>query len=214
MGQYIASWSGGKESALALHRAIAGGMRVSWLFTMMNPNGFSMSHRIPRSLLRKQADLLGLPLVEGIADWNGYEAEFQRVLGLLVQRGACGCVFGDVDIASHREWCRTLCARVGIEAVHPLWGADQRQLVEELVGLGFEATIVVVNLKHLGLSWLGRVLDRGALRELTALGISPAGEQGEYHTLITAGPLLKDRLRLRRQRTLVHDGYGFLDLAE
>jgi len=198
---------------MALHRAAEAGLRVSSLLTMTSPDGYSMSHRIPRALLALQAEALGLPLVEGTADWDSYEDEFKRALAGLRRVGIQGCIFGDIDLEEHLSWCRRVCREVGLEAIHPLWGEDERDLLDELLQLGYRAVIVVVDLRKLGAEWLGRNLDRRAVDELLNLGISPCGETGEYHTLVVDGPVFRKEVSLRRRRVLRRGHHAFLDLT-
>ncbi len=198
---------------MALHRALEAGLRVSSLFTMVSPEGYSMSHRIPRGLLALQAEALGLPLLEGTADWGTYEEEFKRALVGLRATGIRGCIFGDIDLEDHLSWCRRVCRETGLEAVHPLWGEDQGVLLDELLQLGYRAVIVVVDLERLGPDWLGRDLDAKAVDELLRLGISPCGETGEYHTLVVDGPVFRREVPLGPRRVLRRGHHAFLDLA-
>ncbi|KUK31386.1 MAG: Putative ATP binding protein [Thermoanaerobacterales bacterium 50_218] len=218
MERFAASWSGGKDSALAFYRARLAGLEVSRLLTIFDDQGLTRSHRIPRLIIKKQAEAIGLPFVEGVASWETYEDEFKRILGELRKEGFTGCVFGDIDLPEHLAWCQRVCSEVGLSAVHPLWGERQEDLVEEFVRLGFQAVIVVVRLEKLGVEFLGRVLDESLLQEFKDMEISPGGELGEYHTLVVAGPVFQnpvidDYSSLSALRRIVHQGYGFLDLA-
>lgn len=192
MDYYILSWSGGKDSAMALYRARTAGLKISHLINMADKAGSGMSHRLPLPLLRRQAAAQGLTLREGTADWNSYESRFLKLLEQARYEGARGCVFGDIDITEHLDWCRRICERAGMEAIHPLWGIPQEQLMEEFIELGFSALVAVVQLDRLGQDWIGRRLDKKALLDMKSAGITVAGELGEYHTLVTGGPTFKD----------------------
>jgi uncharacterized protein (TIGR00290 family) len=157
----------------------------------------SRSHGLPLGLLQAQAAACGLPLVTRSASWAGYTDAFADGLAELRQAGARRCVFGDVDLDDHRRWCRDVCARAGLEAVHPLWGRDRRGLVEELLARGFAATIVVVRDGVLDRKLLGRRLDADLLTELEALGVDACGENGEFHTAVDDAPYFERPLRLR-----------------
>jgi len=194
-GAFVVSWSGGKDSAMALYLAIRAGMRLSWLFTMVTPEGVTAAHGLPVSVIRQQARAIGLPLVTGTADWGTYEAEFKRVLSDLKRQGATGCIFGDIDLEEHRQWCVRTCSEVGLEAVHPLWGMKQEEILQQFVDAGFEAVIVALNSDKLGRSLVGKRLDREIVREMIGAGITPCGELGEYHTLVVGGPIMKGEVR-------------------
>lgn len=211
MKKYIVSWSGGKDSALSLYKAKQDGIDVVSLFTMVSGPEFTMSHHIPIPVLEKQAQAMNLPVSAVTADWNSYEARFIKMLSGFRDEGAEGCVFGDIDILDHLEWCRSVCKRVGVEARHPLWGYEQKDLFSEFIDLGFEAVIVVVQLDKLGPEWLGRKLTAHTIYDLEKAGVSVCGEFGEYHTLVTNGPIFTSPLELNKLGTLTHNGYGFLD---
>ncbi|MGE5485832.1 MAG: diphthine--ammonia ligase [Ignavibacteriales bacterium] len=218
MKTYALSWSGGKDSAMALYVARKSGMDVSTLASMMWPGGITASNGVPRAVVEAQARAAGARLLTGApVDWNGYEPEFRRLLARVKDEGAAGCVFGDIDIADHREWGRRMCSEAGLEAHHPLWGMRHDEAMSEFLRLGFEAFIVVVDLSKMDETWLGRKLDAQAVEELAALGISVAGEFGEYHTLVTGGPVFRESLaglwEGRDHRVLTRDGHASLDLS-
>jgi len=208
----VISWSGGKDSALALHRARKQGLTIAGLLTMLGPGGHSRSHHIPRAILQAQAAALGLPLTTGTAEWSTYEAEFQRLLVAARDTGTAGCVFGNIDVEDHRRWCRDISRRAGLRAVHPLWSEDQATLTREFLALGFLAVIVAVNLEHLGPEWLGRALDHRLLGELVSAGVTPCGEAGEYHTLVTGGPIFRQPVAVSPGGVLTHERHAFLEL--
>lgn len=215
---FFMSWSGGKDSALALYKAQQAGLNISHLFTMIAPNGYTMSHRIPRRILEKQSEAMGLELITGTANWEDYEHEFRRVLCQLKNIGITGGIFGDIDIPEHIEWCRNICTEFGLEAMHPLWGSTQKELVDEFIRLGFQGIIVVVNRKKLNSQWLGKTLNKKAVQEFQWLGISPAGEFGEYHTIVIDGPcfkktFLKEKFESLKSVIISRGDYSFCDLS-
>lgn len=210
--RFVCSWSGGKDSCLALHRAMKAG-RPMKLFTMLDETGLhSRSHRLPASLLDAQAAALGLPRETRTASWGDYEAGFVSALGEFKAEGAEAAVFGDIDIEEHGRWEEKVCAEAGLRACLPLWKEDRRALMEEFLGLGFRAIIVVVNEKMLDPAFLGRELSAGLMAELERAGADVCGENGEYHTAVLDGPIFRRPVAVRRTRVLRHNGYGFLDL--
>lgn len=193
----VVSWSGGKDSSLALRRARQRGLDVVGLFTMFDPgSGTSRSHGLPPALVRDQARCLDLPLHVGHAGWDDYEAEFKHGLGALVQDGVETAVFGDIFLDGHREWAERVCAEVGCRAMEPLWGEDSRELAGEALSLGIEARVCVVRLDALGATWLGRAYDRAFVEHLEEAGVDACGEHGEFHTVALSGPDFRGRLRV------------------
>ncbi len=214
-GPFFCSWSGGKDSCLALYHAIQQGGRPKCLFAMMAEDGkVSRSHALPRSLLEEQARRINLPIVFGSASWESYEAVFSAALQGFKADGIEAGVFGDIDIEDHRDWCLRVCGAAGIQALHPLWKRGRRELLEEFTGLGFTAAIIVTKADRLGPEWLGRTIDRNSAAELEKAGIDPSGESGEYHTVVTGGPIFQSTIHLNFQEPVLHDGYWFLKIID
>jgi diphthine-ammonia ligase len=208
---FFCSWSGGKDSCLALYHALREGGKPKRLLTMLSDDGHgSRSHGLPRSLLEEQARQTGIPVVFRSASWAGYEAAFSAALEAFRGEGITDGVFGDIDLPEHRDWCVRVCGAQGIRARHPLWSLPRRELLEEFIGLGFQATVIVVKAEILGPDWLGRSIDERAISEMERLGIDPSGEAGEYHTVVTDGPLFCKPLRLSYQPPVIHGGHWFL----
>ena len=106
-----------------------------------------------------------------------------------------------------------MCAAAGMEALLPLWQGGREDLLVEFLDAGFQATIVTVNGRMLSPDFLGRTLDRPLIAEVVAAGVDACGEYGEFHTVVTDGPLFTAPVRLRPAATLEYDGYWFLDMA-
>lgn len=208
------SWSGGKDSCLALHRAKAAGLHARSLLTMLTEAGSeSRGHHLPIAVLRAQAACLGIPLVTRSTTWDGYEAAFLDALRELRAEGLTRGVFGDIDLDPHREWVERVCAEAGVSAEEPLWLQARRTLVEEFLSSGYEATVVSVKEGLLDPALLGRRLDLRLIAEFEAAGIDACGEEGEYHTVVTDGPLFRSPLILTHGGLASHDGYCFLELT-
>ncbi len=188
MSLAFCSWSGGKDCALAVHRARQSGLNVRFLLAMMDEVGeLSRSHAVPLALLQQQARALDCELVTRSASWHSYEAQFLNAARELKTRGATYAVFGDIDLQAHRDWEETMCASVGVEAVLPLWKQNRRALAEEILELGFRAKVVCVAQKWLDKSFCGRNYDHAFIENLPE-GVDPCGEDGEFHTFVCDGP--------------------------
>jgi uncharacterized protein (TIGR00290 family) len=213
--EVFCSWSGGKDSAFALHEARRAGADPRLLVSMMVESGErSRSHGLSRELLAAQADAVGLPIEFGAASWSGYEAEFLRVLGRAIGAGGPTVgVFGDIDMQDHRDWVERVCGLAGARAVLPIWQRDRRVLMGEVLEAGFEAVIVAVRDGVLPPELLGRTIDADLVTEIERAGADAAGENGEYHTLVVDGPLFGRRLAVEAGERSLRDGVWFLDLA-
>jgi len=206
------SWSGGKDSYLALNRARRQ-FDVAALITMFTEDGTrSRSHGLRPEVLQRQAELLQLELLAGRGSWQSYEAEFKRLLRELHDRQFSHVVFGDIFLDDHKHWVERVCTETGLIAVEPLWEQPTSQLLLEFLNLGGEAHIVASKAALLDESWLGRPLSPELLPEFEKLGIDPCGEYGEYHTLVTSSPLFTARLTISDIGHHLHDGYWMLDI--
>ena len=207
---FFASWSGGKDSALALHRAIQNGGRPERLLTMFDGEGDrSKSHAVSETVIRAQADALGIPLVIRRSGWTDYREQFLSGLDEMKAAGLTTGIFGDIDLEDQRTWVAETCTERGIESVHPLWGMGRTQVVRSFIDAGFRATVVVGHDERFPAGWVGRAFDNELIGDMESRGIDPCGEAGEFHTLVTDGPLFKEPLRLKQIDLLKRDGYSF-----
>lgn len=210
---FFCSWSGGKDSCFALYHAIRSGGLPRYLFTMLSEEGErSRAHALPLKLLERQAAAMGIPLVTAAASWDDYEKIYSARLQDFQKDGIEVGVFGDIDLDEHRRWVERVCTAVGLQACLPLWKRQRRELVEEFIDLGFRAMIAVINEEKMDSRFLGRVLDRPLLAELEQEGVDAAGENGEYHTVITGGPLFAKPLKLVVKGRVSREGYAFLEV--
>jgi uncharacterized protein (TIGR00290 family) len=208
------SWSGGKDSTLALHEAILAGADPRFLVSMLTEDCTrSRSHGLRRELLAAQAAAVGIPIRFGTATWAGYREEFVRVVGEgVAATGARLGVFGDIDLDEHREWEEGVCAELGTEAVLPLWHRDRRAVTDQLLAAGFEAMIVAVRDGVLPPSLLGRTLDAEVLAEIEAAGADACGENGEFHTFVVDGPIFQATVDIEVGNRSLRDDVWFVDL--
>lgn len=211
--KYFCSWSGGKDSCLALYYAMKEKREIKYLFTMLNEDGeYSRSHRLSKNLLREQANRIGLPIIFKEATWEKYEASYSEQLKVFQREGITHGIFGDIDIEEHREWCNRICKNNEIESYHPLWLRSRKEMLSELIDLGFTAKLIVVDEKKLGKEWLGKTINREVIEEFEKRHIDICGENGEYHTVVTNGPIFKSELHINYKQILENNGYYFLDL--
>ncbi len=210
---FFCSWSGGKDSCLALHRAIIKGGRPACLLTMLAEGGQkSRSHGLPLQVLQNQARSLGIPLAVRSASWEEYTPVFAEVLREFKSREIDHGVFGDIDIADHLHWVESVCKPIGIKPYHPLWQQPRKQLLTDFLEAGFKATIVVVQASKLDKSFLGRELSAAVLEEIEAEGADAAGENGEYHTVVTDGPIFSTPVTIKLGEPFEEEGYWFLNV--
>jgi uncharacterized protein (TIGR00290 family) len=208
---FFCSWSGGKDSCLSLYRAARDGGIPAALLTMMTEDGQrSRSHGLRLEVIRAQAEALGLPLVVRSASWSTYEEVFLQAAKELGSQGISAGVFGDIDLDEHRAWSVRVCEQAGVRAYHPIWEAGRLEVVRGLLEAGFQASIVAIR-DGFDKSLLGTPFDRRAVDSLLERGIDVCGEAGEFHTVVTGGPMFVRPLRLRFGQPILRDGYWFMD---
>lgn len=207
---FFCSWSGGKDSSLALYYAIQDGGKPRALFTTLVEEGDkTRSHGLPLELLHAQSAALGIPLVARATTWESYTDVFVSAVKQFKEEGIKAGVFGDIDLEEHREWVEKTCDSAGVLPFLPLWKKPRRQLLRELLEVGFKATIIAVKDGVLDRSFLGRTLDAELIGSIERLGVDPMGEEGEFHTVVTDGPIFSFPISLEMGDQIFHDGYWF-----
>ncbi len=189
----IVSWSGGKDSSLALYEVMKSGMDVVTLLTTVTLEYDRVSiHGVRRALLKRQSESLGFPVEEmllpkGAAD-KDYEEELVAMLRRYHARGVVGAVFGDIFLEDVKKFRDGLLAKVGLNGIYPLWKRDSRTLANHFIDLGFKAVVTVVDSQFFGKEFSGRLYDKEFLSDLPS-GVDPCGENGEFHTFVYNGPI-------------------------
>ncbi|CAM3924262.1 diphthine--ammonia ligase [Mesobacillus zeae] len=211
--KFITSFSGGKDSVLALYKAMQVGEAVGLIVMMEEEGKRSRSHGMPPELILAQAKSIGLPVYTGVASWTNYEKVFTHLLENAKNQGAEVLVTGDLDMPAHGCWHEKVTKNAGLKLGMPLWKMNHREAVEEFINLGFVTIIVTINLS-LGMREddLGRTLTHEYVKELEARAIDPCGEGGEFHTTVIDGPIFKHPIPVRKCEIIKDGEYAFLPL--
>jgi len=212
----VAAWSGGKDSCYAYYKALEGGLEVVSLLTFMHSSSRSNFHAIKSGLLDAQAAAIGVPLAKRVTSPDSYEKQFKDALIGLKAKGAEGLVTGDIlEVAAHEEgWLDRVCSEIDLQPIRPLWQANTTKIFKDFIGAGFKATVVRTKLDVLGEEWLGRELDASFLKDILEFpNVDPCGEGGEYHTVVTDGPVFREQIKLSETKKISRDGYGHLEIV-
>lgn len=212
------SWSGGKDSALALHALRESGaydVRVLLTTVTADYNRISV-HGVRRDLLERQAHSLGLPLeialIPPSCSNNDYEQVFGEALARCRESGLTGMAAGDLYLEDVRAYREKMVAAHGLKAFFPLWGRDTTQVARDFIDAGFKAILSCVDTHALNGNFVGRSFDAELLRDLPA-HIDPCGENGEFHTFVWNGPGFSEPVFCARGEIVLRDErFAFCDL--
>jgi len=201
--QTYMNWSGGKDSALCLYKAMqSGSYNITHLLTSVNAvhNRISM-HGVKRSLLEAQANAIGLPLLTiklpEQPSMQEYEEAMLAKVQQLKQSGCTHAIFGDIFLEDLRVYREQKLQQQGIACAFPLWKQDTTALVHEFIHLGFKSMVVCVNGQYLDKSFCGRVIDESFLQDLPT-NVDPCGENGEFHSFVFEAPVFKQPIAITK----------------
>jgi uncharacterized protein (TIGR00290 family) len=203
----VFSWSGGKDSAMALNRVMHDDRyEVVSLMTTCNEHFQRVSmHGVRLELSQLQAQAIGLPLDAIFMSERSSNDEYEKKMSeyLLAQkaRGITGIVFGDIFLEDLKVWRESNLARIGMNGIFPIWKENTRDLICEFVDLGFGSVVCCVNDAYLDETFLGRTIDWKFVNALPA-DVDPCGENGEYHSFAFAGPIFKAPLKVEVGETI------------
>jgi len=192
----VFNWSGGKDSALALWKAMQSGEYeiVSLLTSVNRDTRRSTMHAIPESLLHAQAESIGLPLyivdLTPKGDMSDYADAMRKAVEFFKAQGVTHFIFGDVCLHDVRAYREKQLAPHGITVVEPLWDQTTEKVMAEFLASGLQTVIVTTMADKLGKEYIGQTLDRKLVESFPPT-IDPCGENGEYHTLCHDGPLFR-----------------------
>lgn len=190
--QFAASVSGGKDSILALYKAMEQGRALVLISMLRQEDGLAGEHGVTEDILQAQAESLGIPLLTRKTDWAGYGGNLIACLKQAKALGAEVLVTGDIDLPKTNCWYEKIVEQVQMELACPLWQIDRQKAVEEFINLGFLSKVVMVNTR-MGMreSDLGRIMTPAFIEELKERGIDCCGEAGEFHTIVLDGPIFR-----------------------
>jgi uncharacterized protein (TIGR00290 family) len=216
MSGVVLSWSGGKDSALALWTMREEGVEPTALLTTFTEDyGRVSMHAVRRELLEAQAAAVGVRLVEvnipAACVNEVYEERMAAALAAPPLAEVEEFAFADLFLADIRAYREERLASIGRRASFPIWGRETGALARRFIDEGFEATLVCVDPRHLDRSFVGRAFDAALLRDLPE-SVDPCGENGEFHTFVTAGPIFTAPVAVEHGETVERDGFVFHDL--
>jgi uncharacterized protein (TIGR00290 family) len=214
---FALSWSGGKDSALVLWTLCRRLLEPEALITTVTESYERISmHGVRRELLARQAAALGIPLVEVLIPPDCvneiYEARMAEAFAAASLSGVEMVAFGDLFLEDVRAYREQRLEAAGKRGLFPLWRRDTAALAREFIEAGFEATLVCVDPAALDAGFCGRRYNEHLLAELPP-GVDPCGENGEFHTFVSAGPIFAEPIGFERGEIVKRDRFVFCDLT-
>ena len=210
-------WSGGKDSAMALHTLLQQKHFdiVALLSTITGGYDRVAMHGVRRELLKRQAESIGLPLHEVFIPRecinSVYEARMEEALRLFHNQGVRKVAFGDIFLEDLRAYREKNLERIGMTALFPIWKRSTRELIQFFHAQHFRAIAACVDSKVLDPSFAGRELDESFFRDLPP-NADPCGENGEFHTFVFDGPVFQSPIPVRTGEIVNRGGFVFCDL--
>ncbi len=209
----LLAWSGGKDAAWTLHtlRRQQAHEVVGLLTTITREHDRISMQGIRRSVLHAQARAAGLPVIEAMIPAQCSNADYEAAMAdALAQArtrwpGIETMAFGDLFLEDIRAYRVANLARVGWQAITPLFGSDTRRLAREMIEGGLRAELCCIDTQQLDARFAGRPFDPALLDDLPSQ-VDACGENGEFHTCVHAGPMFSAPLHLVRGETVLRDG--------
>ncbi|HVU14358.1 MAG TPA: diphthine--ammonia ligase [Phototrophicaceae bacterium] len=197
----IVSWSGGKDSLMALWK-LSPEYQVAALLTNVSAEQNRVSiHGVRRYLIEAQAAALGLPIQFVELPPKPSNAEYEALVTAAIRpfqdEGIHEIVYGDLFLQDIRQYRDAYLQRIGMSGLYPVWGLDTRALIHEFIDAGFKAIITCVDTTQLDGAFAGRVIDNALIAQLPA-SVDPCGENGEFHTFVYDGPLFRQPVAFER----------------
>jgi uncharacterized protein (TIGR00290 family) len=210
-------WSGGKDSAMALHTLLQQKQfHVAALLTTVTEGYDRIAmHGVRRELLQQQAESLRLPLHEVFIPPQCinpiYETRMEAALRHFFDQGVRKVAFGDIFLEDLRAYREKNLARISMTALFPLWKRDTRELIRYFHEQQFRAIAACIDSRVLDPCFAGRELDASFFRDLPP-NADPCGENGEFHTFVFDGPIFRSPMSVRTGDVVNRDGFVFCDL--
>lgn len=217
MNDILFSWSGGKDSALALYEILKNDKyKIKFLFTTISAEFERISlHGVRKSLAKKQAESLGIPIKYVVLPKNcDFEMYLDKIRDFWLECKTSGLeqvVFGDIFLEQLKKDRINQLSEFGLSGLFPLWEKDTKELMQSFIDLGFKGIVTCVDSNVMDKSFVGREIDESFLRDLPP-NVDPCGENGEFHTFVYDGPIFKKAVKFTKGEIVKRGTSYFCDL--
>ena len=212
------TWSGGKDSALALYYIQRSNLyEIDTLLTTITSDFDRVSmHGFRTTLLEQQAKMMGIKLENILIPKNCSNDDYENIMAKILEKyhsqGFSKVIFGDIFLEDVRKYRERQLSKLDMLGLFPLWKTNTRALANEFIRLGFKAIITCVDSLMLDGAFVGHEFNNDFLTELPN-SIDPCGENGEFHTFVYDGPIFNERISIKKGEIVVKEGrFYFCDL--
>lgn len=216
--QAIMSWSGGKDSSMALYYALQDKSLkiVSLLTTVTEAYDRISMHGVRRNLLEQQAASIGIPVEEVIipkvCSNEEYDAQMKAKLMGFKDKSVESVIIGDIFLEDLKKYREERLAEIAMKGTFPIWKRDTKELSRTFIDLGFKAILTCIDSEVLDKSFCGRDYTPDLLKDLPA-NVDPCGENGEFHSFVYDGPIFRNPVSLKKGEVVLRDKrFYFCDL--
>jgi uncharacterized protein (TIGR00290 family) len=189
----VVSFSGGKDSVLALHRLQKSGEWEidSLLTTLTEDYDRTTMHGIRNHLLELQAKSLGIPLrkvwIPRDCPNEVYQQRMEHAVNGIIADGIPHIMFGDIFLKDVKAYREKMLEGTGLTPIFPLWGEESTQIMEEFLNEEFKTVVCCVDILKIDMSFTGKIIDDQFIRDYPKEH-DICGENGEFHTFVFDGP--------------------------
>lgn len=212
----LLSWSGGKDSCMALYEIQKSKDYETVLLTTVTEGYDRISmHGVRRTLLERQAESLGLHLskiyIPKKSTQEEYELRMKEALTNHQKEGVSSVAFGDIFLENLRKYREENLSRIGMKGIFPIWRKNTSELIQRFIDLGFKAVVTCVDPKALDPLFAGKVIDDDFISQLP-IQVDPCGENGEFHSFVFDGPIFEKEVKFSLGEVILRDSFYFCDL--
>lgn len=211
------SWSSGKDSAWTLYQLQQDpNYEVISLFTSINKTADRVAmHAVRRELLNRQAEAVGLPIdiieLPFPCSNEDYEEIMTAFVKKLTDRGLTTVAFGDLFLEDVRDYRINQLKNTGLTPIFPIWGTPTSELSQTLIAAGVRTHLTCLDPKKMPTELAGSLYNQDFLNQLPET-VDPCGENGEFHTFVSDGPMFNHPLQITMGETVTRDGFVFTDI--
>ncbi|MCL2115563.1 MAG: TIGR00289 family protein [Methanobrevibacter sp.] len=215
-------FSGGKDSAMALYKALKNGDEVAYLLSIISENDESYMFHVPNIHMTDLiAEAIEIPIIKGHSKGEKEKEldDLENQLLILKKNGVEAIYNGALFSQYQKTRIDEICEKIGLKSIAPLWHPPNvEEYMNEIINLGFEIIITGVFAEGLDESWLGRKIDKVAIEELKAInkkyGVNISFEGGEAETLAINGPIFKKRVKIIKAENHWNFDNGIFNITE